>query len=187
MNIICFRIFLGLVFALLTMFLGWIYVPSLTTPLALSVLPTTTADARYVDPSVWIQGRVGSPQKQYQSTIMYDGYQATLWSTTPPTPLVDNEALPGTPHARLLAAYGDKASSEVPVFKVRYVRALPSLVVLALPHPSLLNHLGQFWTPGEILNCLFYSFLWVVIVVVSWRHLRRAPKTRHRPRHSRTA
>jgi len=185
LNTACFRIFSVLILATVGLLVVFMHGPKLVIPLAVSVLPTVTAEARYTDPSVWVSGRVTSPNKLYSSEIVYNGHSATLISTTPPGPLIDPRTAREVEWERAYHSIHSDGRSEVrsapsPSFDVRYVRAFPSMVVRSLPNPSLGRHFAEFWTPGEVGNFLFYAVVLVLVAFYFIRHLRRSTRRRRR-------
>ena len=94
LNTVCLRIFFVLFIVLVGGMVIFLYASRVLAPLAVCLLPTETAEARYATPLVLVEFRVNSQQQVFHSEISYAGHTGTLLSTAPPTPLInaDEEA-----------------------------------------------------------------------------------------------
>jgi hypothetical protein len=176
-NTICLRIFFVLFLLIVGGLLLFLYAARAITPLAVCLLPTDKAEARYVG-AVLMEYNMNSTQQVFHSDITYAGHTATLLTTSAPTPLADLatassrfDAHPGGIRAGLSAPQA--AHAPQPVVNIRYVRMFPNFVVRDLPDGSLWSYYADTWTAREAVSCFVWMALLILVGWLFYRHLRK--------------
>jgi hypothetical protein len=136
----------------------------LVAPLAVCVLPSETAEARYTKSRVEVKIGGYGDGDEIRSEISYAGHKATLLTKRPLTQLYSgNEA----------ERFGKKPEPE-PTFTVRYVRWLPFLVVPDGPGATLGSYYRDTCGVGAFAGFVVYLLTTVVIAAFFVRHLRHS-------------
>ena len=177
-NTICLRIFFVLFLLIVGGLLFFLYAARAITPLAVCLLPTERAEARYVG-AVLMEYAMNSTQQVFHSEIIYAGHTATLLTTSPPASMADLAtasprfgANPGGMRAGLSAPQA--APGPEPIVNVRYVRMVPSFVVRDLPDGSLWSYYADTWTAREAVSCFVWMALLILVGWLFYRHLRKS-------------
>jgi hypothetical protein len=189
LNTICLRIFFALFFLIVGGVFLALYFHKIITPLAVCTLPTTTADARYTA-HVFATFTASPDSILYHSDIMYDGHFARILTATHPTPPVNREkeiAQFNINQAQLdmglrPTRWDDPLPAPVVerVFKVRYVRAFPSLVVRETPTNSLWSYYGDMRLGREMPGLIVAVALLSAVGYGAYRHFRNSRARRYR-------
>ena len=182
-NTISLRVFFILLIALVGGIVLFLYASRVVTPLAVCLLPTDAAEARYTNPVVLVEFHMNSQQQVFHSNISYAGHTGILLSTSPPTPLInadEEDALIKQSFAERLAGIHSTPRQQPPepTFPVRFVRAFPSFVVRDIPNGSIWQYYADTWAARDFISFLVPTGLIVLVSILFYRHLRRSRRRR---------
>lgn len=179
----CLRVFLILFLLITGGFTVFIYGERVLTPIAVCLLPTETAPAKYVRDSVLYEFRMDSQELLYHSEIAYAGHTKTLLTTTPLIPNATYTKAVAQSRMNMAATEAGLApfKYEQPaefVFNVRFVRAFPSLVVRELPNASLWRYYADGWMTRDFTSFLISVFFSALAAFFLYRHIRSSRQYR---------
>jgi hypothetical protein len=179
-NVIAKRIFFIFGLLLTGAILLYGFAGKFLAPLAVTLLPTQTAQAHYARSAGYYLSENDSQSRKLRIPVDFDGQTQTLtfvtsMSVRTPVALVDPENMPKLPTPdplRFLKPYSRPNTDPDRVFPVRYVPQFPPTVMLDRPNATLWTYYADLWMIGDFVSFLMAAGAFSAFAYFFRRHLR---------------